>query len=82
MQTVGHLLRERRQSLGLSLAEVAERIGVARSYLSMIENHRVSNPPSAGLLEALEHWLAVIIHGARARSLQEHLDQEPVKRVK
>jgi SOS-response transcriptional repressor LexA len=57
MQTVGQLLRERRQALDLSLAHVAERIGVARSYLSMIENHRVSNPPSAALLQALEQAL-------------------------
>ena len=50
MQTVGQIIRKRREALGLSLAAVASAVGVAKSYLSMIENHRVDNPPSRGLL--------------------------------
>jgi transcriptional regulator with XRE-family HTH domain len=78
MQTVGQQLRQRRQYLGLSLAEVAERIGVARSYLSMIENHRVANPPSAGLLQALEQALGFEPEALRTAAAWQNTP-EPVK---
>ncbi|MFI4859503.1 MAG: helix-turn-helix domain-containing protein [Phycisphaerales bacterium JB063] len=53
MQQLGNQLRERRQSLGLTLADVAQASGVTRGYLSMIENHRVENPPSGKVLAKL-----------------------------
>jgi len=46
MQQLGQVVRVRRRSLGLTLADVAERSGVTRGYVSMIENHKVDNPPS------------------------------------
>ena len=57
MKTVGELIRERREAMGLTLAVLAERVEAAKSYLSMIENHRVANPPSRELLQRLEKAL-------------------------
>ncbi|MEO1236059.1 MAG: LexA family transcriptional regulator [Planctomycetota bacterium] len=59
METVGQIVRKRREALGLTLSGLAETVGVAKSYLSMIENHRVENPPSRGLLEGLERALGI-----------------------
>lgn len=59
MQTVGQIVRKRREALGLTLSAVASAVGVGKSYLSMIENHRVDNPPSAGLLDGLERALGI-----------------------
>lgn len=53
MQQLGEQVRERRRSMGLTLADVAERSGVTRGYLSMIENQRVDNPPSVKVLAKL-----------------------------
>lgn len=57
MQTVGQLIRRRREALRLTLTAVARRSGTTVSYLSMIENHRVDNPPSRAVLERLEDAL-------------------------
>lgn len=56
---VGIRLREHRHRLGFTLQQVAERIGCARSYLSMIEQGRRAAPPSDELLVRLEHTLAL-----------------------
>lgn len=57
MKTVGQLIHERREALGLTLAVLAQEVDTAKSYLSMIENHRVANPPSKQLLQRLERAL-------------------------
>ncbi|MEX1015517.1 MAG: XRE family transcriptional regulator [Phycisphaeraceae bacterium] len=57
MRTVGQLVRARREAMGLTLAALAEASGSTKSYLSMIENHRVANPPSRAVLAALEQAL-------------------------
>ncbi len=57
MQTVGQIVRQRREALGLTLAALAARAGTTKSYLSMIENHRVTNPPASATLAALERAL-------------------------
>lgn len=59
MMTVGQIVRQRREEMGLTLAALAKAVGATKGYLSMIENHRVENPPSAQLLEALEQALAI-----------------------
>ena len=68
MWTVGQIVRERREALGLTLAAVAEKIGATKAYISMIENHRVANPPSRHLLEELERALRIgdgaLLHAA------------------
>lgn len=57
MKTVGQIIRERREAMNLTLAAVAEQAGLTKSYLSMIENHKVNNPPSRKALEELEKAL-------------------------
>lgn len=59
MHTVAGILRQRREAAGLTLAALAEAVGVTKGYLSMIENRRVANPPSRRLLEALEAALDI-----------------------
>ncbi len=59
MPTVGQIVRERREALGLTLQTVADEVGVTKGYLSMIENHRVNNPPARQHLEAIEQVLAI-----------------------
>jgi repressor LexA len=59
VKTVGQILRERREALGLTLAAVADQIGATKSYLSMIENHKVPNPPSRAVIQALEKALKI-----------------------
>ncbi len=56
---VGALLRRRRQQLGLTLSQLAAAVDAAPSYLSMIENRRVDNPPSSALLDRLEAALHI-----------------------
>jgi repressor LexA len=52
--SVGSLIRARRQALGLTLQQLAETCGCAKSYLSTIENEGRSGPPSDALLARLE----------------------------
>ncbi len=59
MQTVGKIVRERRQNRGLTLAALAQAVGVTKGYISMIENHRVTNPPSQQILAQMEIALAI-----------------------
>ncbi len=56
--SVGEAVRARRGELGLSLAEVAERVGCARSYLSAIETGRRA-VPSRGIVAKLEGALGL-----------------------
>jgi transcriptional regulator with XRE-family HTH domain len=53
MPTIGQILHARREAMGLSLAQLAGRVGLAKGYLSMIENHRLDNPPSDKALRRL-----------------------------
>jgi repressor LexA len=59
MQTVGQIIRSRREALGISLGQLAAAIDVSKSYLSMIENHRVARPPSPRMLAMLERALGI-----------------------
>jgi len=59
MYTVGQVIKERRERLGLTLAQLAVAVGATKGYLSMIENERVANPPSAALLGQLEESLGI-----------------------
>lgn len=60
MRSLGELIHELRLARGLTLSELAEAIGSTKSYLSMIENHRVANPPSGDLLVSIEAALGVL----------------------
>ncbi len=59
MLTVGQIVRQRREAMGLTLEALAREIGATKGYLSMIENHRVENPPSPQLLSGLEKALGI-----------------------
>lgn len=54
MLALGHLLKQRRHAMGLTLAQVAQRAEITKGYLSMIENGRADKPPSAAVLDRLE----------------------------
>ncbi|MBN1126295.1 MAG: helix-turn-helix domain-containing protein [Sedimentisphaerales bacterium] len=55
--SLGQIIRDRREELGLTLDEVAARIGFSKPYLSTVETGRVRNPPSDGCLYKLEQAL-------------------------
>jgi repressor LexA len=52
--SLGEIIRNKREELGLTLDEVGSRIGFSKPYLSTIETGRVNNPPSDDLLRKLE----------------------------
>jgi phage repressor protein C with HTH and peptisase S24 domain len=55
--SLGEIIRNKREELGLTLDEVGSRIGFSKPYLSTIETGRVNNPPSDALLQKLEKVL-------------------------
>jgi repressor LexA len=55
--SLGEIIRNKREELGLTLDEVGSRIGFSKPYLSTIETGRVNNPPSDELLQKLEKVL-------------------------
>ncbi len=59
MEPLGQVIRKRREALGMTQAAVSSAVGVAKSYLSMIENGKLDAPPSRGVLEGLERALGV-----------------------
>ncbi len=52
--SLGQILRKRRESMDLTLDEVAFSTGFSKPYLSTIETGRVNNPPRDRLLDKLE----------------------------
>jgi phage repressor protein C with HTH and peptisase S24 domain len=55
--SLGEIIRNKREELGLTLDEVGSRIGFSKPYLSTIETGKVNNPPSDELLQKLERVL-------------------------
>jgi phage repressor protein C with HTH and peptisase S24 domain len=55
--SLGQIIRDRREQMGLTLDEVSGRIGFSKPYLSTIETGKVNNPPSDTLLLKLEKVL-------------------------
>ncbi|MBS3734614.1 MAG: helix-turn-helix domain-containing protein [Phycisphaerae bacterium] len=53
---LGDILRQRRQRLGMTQDQVAQRAGISKPYLSNVETGR-ARPPSDGVLRALEEAL-------------------------
>ncbi len=52
--SIGKIIRDRREELGLTQDELAPRAGISKPYLSNIETGRVKNPPTDGVLRSLE----------------------------
>ena len=55
--SLGEILRNKREELGLTLDEVSGRSGFSKPYLSTIETGKVKNPPGDELLRKLEQIL-------------------------
>ena len=81
---IGKRIQELRKKKGLSLSELAERAGVAKSYLSSIEREIQSNP-SIQFLEKVAGVLEVpvdsLIHPDLEQELK-HIDEEWMTLVK
>lgn len=52
--SIGQVIRQRREALGMTQDQVAEQVGISKPYLSNIETGRAKNPPTAGVLRRLE----------------------------
>lgn len=76
---IGENVKKFRIEKGLSLSELAERAGVAKSYLSSIERDIQSNP-SIQFLEKIASVLDItvesLLHNANDDNLSEVLDAE------
>lgn len=57
--SLGQAIRLRRQSLGISLATLAVRVGCSKGYLSTIENDVRSSPPSENVLRRIERAMGM-----------------------
>ena len=55
----GDALRRLRTERGWTIEALAGRVGITKGYLSMIENGRVDNPPSAKVRYAIELVLGI-----------------------
>jgi len=58
MEPLGPKIRRQRRRMGFTLDELAEKTGISKPYLSLIETGRVTNPPSDEKLRRLEQALA------------------------
>lgn len=48
-----NIIKEKRNNKDLTTRELGEKVGVSGSYISMIENNKLTNPPSDEVLEKL-----------------------------
>lgn len=55
--SLGEIIRQRRDELGLTQDQVAARIDISKPYLSNIETGKTKNPPTDGILRSLERFL-------------------------
>jgi SOS-response transcriptional repressor LexA len=56
------MIRQRREELGLTQDQVAERAGISKPYLSNIETGKAKNPPTDAVLRNLEAALGFTDH--------------------
>lgn len=54
---LGRIVRKHRQKAGLTQEQLSLRVGISKPYLSNIETGRAKNPPSDGVLRAIENNL-------------------------
>jgi repressor LexA len=78
--SLGQIIREKREELGLTLEEVSSRTGFSKPYLSTIETSKVKNPPSDGLLRKLEKILkfktGLLLHIAHMERMPSDIREE------
>jgi len=78
--SLGQIIRNKREQLGLTLDEVSSRVGFSKPYLSTIETDKVKNPPSDELLKKLEKILkfepGLLLHIAHMERLPSDIRQE------
>ncbi len=55
--SIGAIVRERREEMGLTQDQVAAMVGISKPYLSNIETGKAKNPPTDGILRSLERVL-------------------------
>jgi phage repressor protein C with HTH and peptisase S24 domain len=55
--SLGEIIRHRREHLGLTQDRVATAVGISKPYLSHIETGKAKNPPTDGIVRALERAL-------------------------
>ena len=55
--SLGQIVRQRREELGLTQDRLVARVGISKPYLSNIETGRAKNPPADRVLDALEKAL-------------------------
>ena len=55
--SIGAIIRQRREEMGLTQDQVAAQVGISKPYLSNIETCKAKNPPTDGKLRALERCL-------------------------
>ena len=48
-----NLIKEKRDNSGFTTRELGKKVGVSGSYISMIENNKLTNPPSDEVLEKI-----------------------------
>lgn len=75
---IGEKIRELRKQKKMSISELAERAGVAKSYLSSIERNLQSNP-SIQFMEKISDVLGVTVNeliNDNTNNEPEHLDQD------
>ena len=56
--SLGEIIRQRRESLGLTQDQLALQVNISKPYLSNIETGKAKNPPSDGVLTAIEGGLS------------------------
>ncbi len=78
--SLGQIIRQKREQLGLTLDEVSNRVGFSKPYLSTIETGKVKNPPSDQLLKKLEKILdfekGLLLHIAHLERMPSDIRQQ------
>jgi repressor LexA len=78
--SLGQIIREKREGLGLTLDEAAAYTGFSKPYLSTVETGRVKNPPGDELLKKLEEYLQFnpgqLLYLAHMERLPSDIQQE------
>ncbi len=58
--SLGSIIRQRREQLGMTQDQVAAQIGISKPYLSNVETSKAKNPPTDRILQGLESALGFI----------------------